>query len=103
MLNYNLIKALIFGVINGAFPGTVSTIIISETIKGGYKKGLLVAVSPLFFGICIVPFIFLLSGFLKHNPMYIGLISIVGGLYIFKLGIDHLKKKSDAVAEKKIW
>lgn len=49
-----LIVVTVFGVVNGAYPGVISTIIM-------------IAMLPVFFGICIVPFVFLFATFLKSH------------------------------------
>lgn len=92
MLVY-LIAGISLGLSAGFSPGPLFAMVISQTIRHGLKEGVKAAVSPI---ITDVPIILvctlLLSRISAFNPA-LGLISIVGGVFLLYLAYESMKIK----------
>jgi threonine/homoserine/homoserine lactone efflux protein len=83
----------VFGLTAGISPGPLLTLVISETLRHNKREGIKIAVAPLITDIPIVlSTIFILSKML-HSDIVLGLISILGGIFIAYLGIDTIRSK----------
>lgn len=83
----------VFGLTAGISPGPLLALVISETLRHNKTEGIKIAVAPLITDIPIVLLtIFILSKML-HSEIILGLISILGGIFIAYLGIDSIRSK----------
>jgi threonine/homoserine/homoserine lactone efflux protein len=82
------------GLAAGIAPGPLLTLVISETIKGNKINGILIATAPLLTDSPIVLFsIYILKSFAGTNVL-LGLLSLMGGVFLVYLGIKNLGFKA---------
>jgi threonine/homoserine/homoserine lactone efflux protein len=83
-----IISGIVFGLGGGLTPGPLMTLVITETLKHGTKEGLKVAMAPLItdFPVVLIS-IFLLSKLSEIN-IIIGIISLVGAVFLVYLGYE---------------
>jgi len=80
-----LFEGVILGLSAGISPGPLLTVVISQTLRHGVKEGIRVALAPLVTDLPIVILsTFALSRLENFRPL-LGLISLVGGLFLFYL------------------
>lgn len=83
-----IISGIVFGLGGGLTPGPLMTLVITETLKHGTKEGLKVAMAPLITDLPVVLVsIFLLSKLSEIN-IIIGIISLVGAVFLVYLGYE---------------
>jgi len=83
-----IISGIVFGLGGGLTPGPLMTLVITETLKHGTKEGLKVAMAPLITDLPVVLLsIFLLSKLSDINVV-IGIISLVGAVFLVYLGYE---------------
>lgn len=76
------------GLIEGIRPGPLLTMVIRETLSGGWPAGARAASAPIFTdGPLIIVSIFL-SGWIAEQPSILFLISILGATFLLWFGID---------------
>jgi threonine/homoserine/homoserine lactone efflux protein len=88
-----VIAGIIFGTSNGLSPGPTLTLVISQTLQHNLKAGLKVAASPLLFGLIIIPISVFISIKLTAFKNVLGLVSIIGSIYIAYLGFNNIFSK----------
>ncbi len=83
MITY-LIQGIVLGFVSGISPGPLLGLLISQTIRCGWRAGIRVALAPL---LTDIPMILLFVFVLGHLPaVALHSISIVGGLFVIYLG-----------------
>ncbi len=82
LLSY-LLQGAALGLTAAASPGPLQTYLISETLRGGWRRGALVSLAPLASDAPIVILILLLLNQLPSGLLRV--ISLVGGLYVLYL------------------
>jgi threonine/homoserine/homoserine lactone efflux protein len=88
-----LTMGAVFGLTAGISPGPLLTLVISETLRHNKTEGVKIAVAPLITDIPIVLLtIFILSKMANSN-IVLGIISILGGIFIAYLGYDSIKSR----------
>jgi threonine/homoserine/homoserine lactone efflux protein len=92
-MNTELILALALagatlGVVEGIKPGPLLTMVMRETLSGGFRAGLWTAAAPIFTDGPIVVVSLLAAGWLATNPVALLVISVAGALFLAKMGID---------------
>lgn len=88
-----LITGTIFGLTAGISPGPLLTLVISETIKYSKAEGIKVAIAPLLTDIPIILVSILVLSKLTNSNLILGIISILGGIFVAYLGYESLKSK----------
>ncbi len=89
LINY-ILTGLILGITAGISPGPLMAVLISETIKGNIKNGLMVAVIPVITDIpLIILTVFILRKF-KDINIILDILYIIGGLTLIYFGIKDL-------------
>ncbi|PKL67494.1 MAG: hypothetical protein CVV28_06185 [Methanobacteriales archaeon HGW-Methanobacteriales-1] len=86
-----LIAGISLGFSAGFSPGPLMVLIISQTLKHGYREGIKVACAPIITDIPIIMFTLLLLSYLSQNSSILGLISIIGGFYLLYLAYESFK------------
>ncbi|MDP3034031.1 MAG: LysE family translocator [Methanobacteriaceae archaeon] len=86
-----LIAGISLGFSAGFSPGPLMVLIISQTLKHGYREGIKVACAPIITDIPIIIFTLLLLSYLSQNSSILGLISIIGGFYLLYLSYESFK------------
>jgi len=88
-----LIAGITLGLYSGLSPGPLLVLVISQTLKHGYKEGVKVALAPLLTDLPIILisvfFLSLISGY----SSILGIISICGGLYLGYFAYESFKTK----------
>jgi threonine/homoserine/homoserine lactone efflux protein len=96
-----IISGIVFGLGGGLTPGPLMTLVITETLKHGTKEGLKVAMAPLITDLPVVLLsIFLLSK-LSELDLVIGIISILGALFLVYLGYESFTYKGVEIDTKR--
>ena len=88
-LNF-LLTGVIFGLSAGLSPGPLLTLVISETLHHNTKEGIKVAIAPLITDIPIVLITIFFVSRLFSVDIVLGIISILGAVFIFYLGFESL-------------
>jgi threonine/homoserine/homoserine lactone efflux protein len=88
-----LIQGIVLGLSAGVSPGPLTTLVIAETLQHKTRAGIKVAIAPLITDMPIVLLCFFLLTRFSNVPILLGIISILGGLYILRLGIKSLRIK----------
>lgn len=82
---------LVLGLSAGLAPGPLLTLVISETLARGRGAGIRVALAPMISDLPIVMLtLAVLAKLSNFNPL-LGLISLAGGVVIFKMGMSGLR------------
>lgn len=88
-----LISGIVLGVSAGISPGPLLALAISQTLRYGLKEGIKVSIIP---AITDLPIILIALGLLSRLSNYqtiLGIISLLGGLFIFYLGYECIRFK----------
>lgn len=88
------------GLAAGIAPGPLLTMVISETIKGNKFNGIAIALAPLITDIPIVFFSILILNSIADTDIIIGVLSILGGLFLVYLGIQNFRFDATPTSEK---
>ena len=73
----------------GITPGPLLGLVINETLRGGWRSGVLVALAPPFADLIIIALcLFVLA---RLPPMAFSVLSLCGGLYVMFLGWETLR------------
>ena len=98
-MNPLLMSGVLLGLSAGLSPGPMLTLVVSQTLRHGVREGVKVAFAPLLTDTPIViACLFFLSFFSDIKPA-LGLISILGGIYLFYLGLSSLRVKTENLDE----
>jgi threonine/homoserine/homoserine lactone efflux protein len=89
---------IVFGLSAGLAPGPLLTLVVSQTLRHNTKEGVKVALAPLITDLPIILMSLLVLSRLSDFGHVLGLISLLGGLYVlylayesFRTGPVHLK------------
>ena len=88
-----LTMGAVFGLTAGISPGPLLTLVISETLRHNKTEGVKIAIAPLITDIPIVLLTIFILSRMADFDMVIGIISILGGVFIAYLGYDSIKSK----------
>jgi threonine/homoserine/homoserine lactone efflux protein len=78
-----LLQGASLGLTASISPGPLLLYLISQSLSGGWKRGVIVAIAPL---VSDIPLIIVILVVLDHvPPLLLRLISIVGGIYVIYL------------------
>ncbi|MCP4186340.1 MAG: LysE family transporter [Gammaproteobacteria bacterium] len=90
MISY-LSFAAILGLSSGFAPGPLLTLVIAETLQHGRAAGFKVSIAPLITDTPIVIVVVLLLSQISHVDPLIGGIAILGGGFVFYLGVISIR------------
>ncbi len=90
MFSY-LLVAVILGLSAGFAPGPLLTLVITETLQHGRAAGVKVSVAPLVTDTPIVIVVLILFSQIRHVEPLAGAIGIVGGSFVFYLGLISIR------------
>ncbi|MGZ7043431.1 MAG: LysE family translocator [Methanobacterium sp.] len=88
-----LIAGITLGLYAGFSPGPLLVLVISQTLKHGYREGVKVAFAPIFSDIPIIIICLLILSLISGYTSILGIISIIGGLYLLYLAYESFKTK----------
>ncbi len=92
-----LISGIIFGLSSGLIPGPLLTLVISETLKHGIREGIKISIVPLLSDLPIVLVTILILTRLSDIRPALGIISILGTIFLFYLAIENLSFKGSDI------
>ena len=76
------------GIVEGIKPGPLLTMVIKETLSGGLRAGAWTAAAPIFTDGPLVIISLFAAGWFATQPFALFTISIVGGIFLIKMGFD---------------
>jgi len=88
-----VIAGILLGIYAGLSPGPMLLLVVSQTIKHDFKEGLKVAFAPLISDIPIIIISLIIISFLEGYKSILGIISILGGVYLVYLAYESFKFK----------
>ena len=91
MLHYLVIGTLL-GLSAGLVPGPLLALVISETLQHGIRAGIKVALAPIITDLPIILLTFWVLNQFTHLHLFLGIIALLGGGVILKMGIDCLRQ-----------
>jgi threonine/homoserine/homoserine lactone efflux protein len=89
-----LLAGLFLGITAGLSPGPLMALVISETVKRGRIQGIKVSLAPLFTDIPLILAIIFVLKQIRNMEFLLGIISIVGSLFLFYLGYKDFKAEN---------
>ena len=87
ILTYAL-AGLTLAVIEGIKPGPLLTMVVRETLSGDLRAGIWTAAAPIFTDGPLIVVSYLFASILVDKPSILVLISILGALFMFKMGVE---------------
>jgi threonine/homoserine/homoserine lactone efflux protein len=87
------ITGIVFGLTAGISPGPLLTVVITETLTHSRKEGIKVAIAPLLTDIPIILVCIFILSRLNDYDSILGIISLLGGLFIIYLGVESFKAR----------
>ncbi len=85
--------ALVLGLSAGLSPGPLLTLVIAQTLQHGVKEGIKVAFAPFITDLPIILLSLLVLTRLQNFKIILGVISILGGLFVLHLAYGSLRIK----------
>jgi len=87
---------IVLGLSAGLSPGPLTTLVITETLKGGVSSGLRIALALLITDAPIIAgSLFLLASF-AHAMTFVGIVALIGGVFIARMGYENIMFKGIA-------
>ena len=88
-----LIAGITLGLYSGLSPGPLLILLISQTLKHGHREGIKVAFSPLITDLPIIAVSLILLSFVAGYSSILGIISILGGLFLIYMAYESFKTR----------
>lgn len=88
-----LLAGITLGLYAGLSPGPLLVLVISQTLKHGYKEGVRVAFAPIISDIPIIIISLLFLSIISGYTSILGIISIIGSLYLGYLAYESFKTR----------
>ena len=82
------IAGITLGIVEGIKPGPLLTVVIKETLAGGFKAGMRAASAPIFTDGPLILVSVILAGWIATQPMMLFIISLIGALFLTRMGIE---------------
>lgn len=86
----------LFGFTAGVSPGPLLALVLAETLRRGRRAGLMVAMAPLITDVPIVAAALLLFSTLAGVNGVMGIVSLLGGVFVALLGFESLRAHGPA-------
>lgn len=86
---------LTLGLASALAPGPLVVLVISETLKGNWKNGLLISISPLITDPLIITLVILIISELSNKIL--GYLSIAGGFFLLYLAFENITFKMNEI------
>lgn len=83
----------VLGLTAGLSPGPLFALVVAESLRTTSFDGIKVAVSPLFTDAPIIALCYFLLRQVHDLPLILGMISCVGAVYVFYLGISSIRSR----------
>src|SRR5436309_8891359 len=95
MLTY-LLQGMILGFTAGISPGPMLGLVISQTLRHGWRAGNTVALAPLLTDVPIIVVMVLILGHLPFTALH--WLSLLGGAFVIYLGLETIRTTTQDVA-----
>ena len=82
------IAGIILGIVEGIKPGPLLTIVIRETLSGGFKAGVRAASAPIFTDGPLIILSIFVAGWISTQPLIFCGISLVGAIFLTRMGLE---------------
>ncbi len=92
-MNVSFLSGVFLGLAAGVAPGPLLTLVVSQTLRFGTAEGLKVALAPLLTDLPIVLVSVLVLSRLSDSEMVLGIISLVGALYLGFLALEAIRTR----------
>jgi len=92
-----LFAGIVLGLSAGFSPGPLMTLVLSQTVRHGTREGVKVAMAPLLTDLPIILLSLLVLSRLAEYRTALGVLSLLGGLYILSLAYESLRAERLAV------
>ena len=86
-----IISAFVFGLAGGSKPGPLGIFVIQQTLQHGLKSGIKASLAPIITDSPIIVTALVLMTQFKDITLFIGVLSLIGGLYLLWLAIKMLR------------
>ncbi len=87
------VAGISLGLYSGFSPGPLLVLVVSQTLEYGYKEGIKVALAPLITDLPIILVSVLFISLISKYNLILGVISILGGVYLGYMAYQSLKTK----------
>lgn len=94
-----LISGVLLGLAAGFSPGPLSVLVITSTLRHGWREGLKVALVPALSDAPLVTISILALSSLEAHAGWLGLISLAGAAVVMHIGLSTLRTRAIAVDE----
>lgn len=92
-MNEYVISAFIFGLTAGFKPGPLGIVVIQQTLEHGLRHGLKACLAPIITDGPIIIVAFVLLTQFSDKTSFVGILSLVGGLYLLWLSLKIIRIK----------
>lgn len=92
MLDY-LLPGVLIGLSSGIAPGPLMTLVVSQTLRYGFREGAKVAIAPFLTDIPIIVVIMVTLSLFKNIDLFLGIIAFLGASYLLFLAYESFKIK----------
>lgn len=82
------IAGIALGIVEGIKPGPLLTIVIRETLSGGFKAGVRAASAPIFTDGPLIILSIFVAGWISTQPLIFCGISLVGAIFLTRMGLE---------------
>ncbi len=97
-----LAAGCIFGLAGGFSPGPTTTVVVSQTLRFGVLDGIKVAIAPALTDAPIILVAVLLVGQLARFEPVLGIISLLGAVFLLYLAFENLRVRELKIDETKV-
>ena len=97
-----LLPGILIGLSAGSTPGPLLTLVISQTIRHGFKEGVKVAIAPFLTDIPIIIIALIALSLVKKIDIFLGIIALLGAGYIVYLAYECFTVKGFEIETKEI-
>ena len=92
-----LASGITFGLAAGLSPGPLLAFLVAQTLRYGMREGIRVALAPVLTDAPIVALTLLGLSQLSSLDIALGIVSVIGGLYLGILGLQSLRSAGGAI------
>jgi threonine/homoserine/homoserine lactone efflux protein len=86
-----VISGLVLGLSAGFAPGPLMALVLAQTLRHGSKEGVKTALAPLLTDAPVILLSLLVTAGLAHLDLFLGLVSLAGGLFVGYLAVDSFR------------
>lgn len=95
------LSGIVLGFTQGCSPGPHSALVVSQTLRGSFRQGTLVAFAPVLATFPILLITIPLASFLSVYASGLGILALIGASYLFFIAFETFKTQEFQVGEMK--